>query len=293
MRFVRLSVAITALLAFVATAVPAGAQTEDAPVETEETTETIEVTVNTNGHSAEATASSTSEITIARAGAGNPIRHSNNGPVYACYFAEDYSGHPTNFVADTAAPDLKVGTTYWRVCFDGGVVADDDIALWTVNGWELGGTTETQLLQSLDNDVLDAYAIELEFSPADAQITGVETWIYSESRTNIAAVYATAGGVSAAVRARLENVEITPDSNEPGERFLCTSFGKWAPASVADCSHTYFVQPDSGTYTMETTTTWIVEEFTPTTGWNERAERIVIEQAYDVDVIDLEAVIGR
>ena len=307
-RFLRPIVALTALLVFAATANPVAAQEaeDDEPlpegIETVEEETNVITSIDFGGN----TATIVVDKTVTGTGGGNSgIASSADGPIYDCYFMRnwaDESGVRTNdFVADTSAAQLEVGVDYWRLCLFKGTninagispadIADNDIATWTVNGWALG-PSEFQLFEDARNKLV-AEAIPLTLSPTLEQITGIETWFESTAQLSIPAVCSDLDD-RVCVRASLIEVDINPgDDSAP---ISCTSFNEFSPLATPDCSHTYLVQPAGGQYTMGTTTRWNIQ-FKPLDGAfgldPALNQELAIVADYQVDVIDLEALITR
>ena len=228
------------------------------------------------------------------------------GPVYACYFAEqftDASGATRfgdAFIPDTAGPDLVPGNFYARQCLDDfGNVADFGIIEYQPLA---AGGIVTELTVVLERAVeLELSAQPPDLSPEAQQITGIETW-FNSPQDPFLEEELTLGPITVGLRARLVDVLIDPgDGSTP---FQCdpTSFLDWT-AGVADtgCGHTYIDEPESGTYTGRITYSWeydwrphILTGLPPTEAdWIPNFAQGIQAVDFDVEVIDLEAVITQ
>ncbi len=223
-------------------------------------------------------------------GRSSPAR----GPVYRCSLIDGGHGDWHLIVLDWSS--LMLDQQYYQVCqptspgpppilrFITWDPADPDGGL---------GVTGPEIRQWItDNGLLTPQPIPAALSPAGEQITGLETWIWPDGPDRLAPVYASAGGLTVGVRARLDAV--TFDVGEPGvARFTCRSFSEWTDgASNPACSHTYLTEPDSGSYRLFTQALWTFEWDDNGLGW---ADYGIAEpfQTQDVVVMDLEAVISR
>ncbi len=223
----------------------------------------------------------------------------NNGPIYACYFAQQYTDargmarQGDDFIQDTTGPQLVPGTHYARQCLDDtGSVADFGVIQY-IPGAPVGGVlTEIDIR---DQEDVPIYSWPLTLSPDGRQITGVETWIDQPGPTITPAEYASAGQVTVGVRARLVRININP--GDGSGIFSCTiaELSTWSPgASNPGCSHTYWEQPASGTYRMTAEYVWDFDWLPFGAAVWELSYATDSEVAvFDVEVDDLEAVISR
>ena len=248
------------------------------------------------------------DVIVHRGGqSGVAVAHDPNGPDLGCHFSA-YTGPITaqDFVDDhlsvsgveIAGPNLVNGLVYNRLCFaegGGGVVAEFYPVLKIP-----GGVTPT-----LDGALAQAEAQvppqvhPLELSPTDQQITGVKTW-FEAPVTELGPEIAAVAGFSAEVKADLLKVEINTgaqDVNGNDIAFECAvdEFTEWAAgATETQCGHTYWEVPASGAYQMEVVYHWTYSWRSHTaTGFTPYAVLVTAPLVFDVEVVDLEAVISR
>lgn len=236
------------------------------------------------------------------------------GEAQLCYFLEYTGGGPLSDEEferriaareGTGTPPLNV--IFHRLCYDptGQVIRTNSPAI------RIPGP-QTVLLNGpggffLDEleDSLPAEAHPLTLSPNAQQITGVETWIQEPPVTYLGPREITLQGVTAAIQAHLRSVEIFPENDDSS--FSCTvfdenndlasQFTEWTPGTTAEteCGHTYWEVPTTGTtYQMKAVYHWVYSWKPPFSNdfieyGFEPAEPIT----FDVEVVDLEAVIGR
>ena len=297
---------LLALAALAALANPVGAQDSDTapepPPADPATSEEAGSDANDDG-SVSAFVVFTEEHSTPGRRLGSPA---TGGPVYACYFAEqfiDASGATRfgdDFIPDTAGPDLVPGNFYARQCLDDlGNVADFGIIEYQPLG---EGGIVTELTVVLERAVaLELSAEPPDLSPEAQQITGIETWFNSPQDPFLEEELAL-GPITVGLRARLVAVEIDPgDGSAP---FSCdpTNFIDWS-TGVADteCSHTYIDEPDSDAYRGRITYSWeydwrphIITGLPPTEAdWVPNFAQGIAAVEFDVEVIDLEAVITQ
>lgn len=128
-------------------------------------------------------------------------------------------------------------------------------------------------------------------SPADLQITGVETWLWPEGSTATIAQTASTNGLAVTVQARWSHTvfDVDEDGIDP---IVCEAQVSWTPASDDPaCSHTYLSEDADRTITA--TSHW---DFV---WWDNAAqplpvllETVELVEALPVAVVDLEAVIS-
>ena len=232
-----------------------------------------------------------------------------------CFFLEYTGGGP---LSDEEFEDLLattgggIGTPplnviFHRLCYDptGQVVRTNSPAIRVpgpqtilLNG--AGGF----FLEELE-DSLPPVAQPLTFSPNAQQITGVETWIQEPPVTYLGPEEITLQGVTAAIQAHLRSVEIFPENDDSS--FTCTffdsdnnlasQFTEWTPGTTAEteCGHTYWEVPtDSSTYQMKAVYHWVYSWKPPfSNDFIEYGVEPEVPITFDVEVVDLEAVIGR
>ena len=225
----------------------------------------------------------------------------NNGPVYACYFARDFTNgrgeaaQGDQFRADTAGPDLVPGTWYSRQCYDDtGAVVDFRVAAFDPGDPADPRLTEIGIRDHIFESV-PIHAAPLTLSPDGRQITAVETWIDQPGPTASPEEFGSAGQVTVGVRARLVRININP--GDGSGNFSCTvaELSTWsAGASNPGCSHTYWKEPVSGTYRMTAEYVWDFD-WLPfgAIDWIESYATDSEVAVFDVEVDDLEAVISR
>lgn len=299
---VALVVSILVLLTATTLGAQEGEPSPETPAETPSTTEEVGSEANEDG-SVSAFVVRTEEHSTPGRRLGSPAI---GGPVYACYFAEqftDASGATRfgdEFIPDTAGPDLVPGNFYARQCLDDfGNVADFGIIEYQPLGQ--GGIVTELTVVSERAVELELSAQPPELSPEAQQITGIETWFNSPQDPFLEEELAL-GPITVGLRARLVAVQIDPgDGTEP---FPCdpTAFLDWS-AGVTDtgCSHTYIDEPESGSYTGRVTYTWeydwrphILTGLPPTEAdWIPNFAQGIAAVDFDVEVIDLEAVITQ
>ncbi len=250
-----------------------------------------------------------SEVVATDSGGGPPQRVSGpgasadpNAPVYACYFARQYTNdrgearQGDQFIHDTAGPDLVEGLHYARQCLDDtGAVVDFGVIQYTPFAGTVTDERQIANFWVQNSKDLDPQAHEFDLSPDANQITGLETWIDQPGPTELGPDWASAGSVTVGVRGRLVDVLINPgDGSAP---FNCdpTDFAAWtAGATNAGCSHTYWEEPTSGSYQMQATYFWTYDWLPDgQTIWELDFFQDAEVVAFDVAVVDLEAVISN
>ena len=226
----------------------------------------------------------------------------SNGPVYACYFAAQFTDargetrQGDDFIADTTGPELAIGQFYARQCLDEtGAVADFGVIQYDPTAPD-DIVTEITIRDLLSTEDIPAEAFVLDLSPAAEQITGLETWIDQPGPTTLGPEYASAGPISVGVRANLREVVIDP--GDGSGTFACTAdeFTAWVAGTTDPaCSYTYIEEPASGSYEMTAEFIWDYQWLPDGAGaWVLEPFFVDSEDvAFDVAVIDLEAVITR
>ncbi len=190
--------------------------------------------------------------------------------------------------------NLIVGELYFQLCqpVDPGPPPIFQPIIWdpTNPAGPLGLST-VEIREWIDSNFLTPTALPARLSPAGEQVTGLESWIWPEGPRTLPAVYASAGGLTVGVRARLESMTFDPGDGNPS--FSCSSFTEWTPGNAnPECAYTYLTEPEAGSYSLRAQTTWIFE-------WQENGGLWVDygvanpAQIQDVPIIDLEAVISR
>ena len=244
---------------------------------------------------------------------GEAIPTSEDGPGNLCHFLEYDGGGPLSdeeFESRLAAGegiDAPVNVIFHRLCYDptGAFIVENFPAI-TIPGGNTFPVDDFFLLELEDS--LPAEAHPLTLSPNAQQITGVETWIQEPPVSYLGPVEITEGGATASIQAHLRSVEIrTGDGDGDGSSFSCTvfdednnlasQFTEWTPGTTSEteCGHTYWEVPTTGTtYQMEAVYHWVYS-------WKPPFSNDFIEYGFeptetitfDVEVVDLEAVIGR
>ena len=127
-------------------------------------------------------------------------------------------------------------------------------------------------------------------SPADLQITGVETFLWPDGATESVQQTASANGLAVTVEARWSHTIF--DMDEPDrEPIVCDAKVEWTPGvAESPCSHTYLSEGEARTITA--TSHW---DFV---WWDNAAqpvpvfvETVELVEELVIDVVDLEAVI--
>lgn len=129
------------------------------------------------------------------------------------------------------------------------------------------------------------------FSPADQQITGIETWLWPEGDTASTMVWATAGGLTVTIESRYRETRFVMSGANEGS-VTCDNAPLWAPGAIdSPCTFTFLRE---GVQTIEATSTWDLF------WWDNAASPTpqplgTITETFDdvVEVVDLEAVISR
>ena len=225
----------------------------------------------------------------------------NNGPVYACYFARQFTDaqgmtrQGDQFIQDTTGPELVPGTHYARQCLDDtGAVVDFGVIQYNPGAPVGGVLTEIDIRDHTVASV-PIHAAPLTLSPDGRQITAVETWIDQPGPTASPEEFGSAGQVTVGVRARLVRININP--GDGSGNFSCTvaELSTWsAGASNPGCSHTYWEQPAGGSYRMTAEYVWDFDWLPFGAAVWELSYATDSEVAvFDVEVDDLEAVISR
>ncbi len=126
-------------------------------------------------------------------------------------------------------------------------------------------------------------------SPQDRQVTGLDTWLWPVGDTGNVRASATAGGLTVTVEARYQRTLF--DMGPEDGVVPCDQQVIWQPgASETPCSHTYLTE---GSRTIQAISEW---DFV---WWDDAAqttpvflETVALVEAFDVEVMDLEAVIA-
>lgn len=147
-------------------------------------------------------------------------------------------------------------------------------------------------LREFAQDIIDPPDLGIGLSPADQQITGVETWFWPDGDRGPQQVSASAGELTVTIEARFVQAEyILSGANEATVR--CTEFTEWSPgAGDSPCATTLFEQTPA--QSIEAQSTWQL------VWWDNAGQPTPIElgfitetQIEAVEVVDLEAVITR
>jgi len=238
----------------------------------------------------------TAQITVASGatvgdivvGTSSPPR----GPRYTCSLQTEGWGQWHTMVFDWSS--LIVGETYFQLCqpTEAGPPPIFQPIVWDPADPDGGlGISSVEIRDWIDSNLLTPVALPAALSPAGEQVTGLETWIWPDGAQNLPARYASAGGLTVGVRARLDSMNFDPGDGNPG--FVCESFTEWASGGDnPDCSYTYFIEPDTGSYSMWAQSVWIFEWEDNGAPWEDYgiAEPALVQ---DVAITDLEAVISR
>lgn len=229
----------------------------------------------------------TGDTTIRAGRASGP-----RGPLWRCdLWGGTLISQPETLIVDRSV--LVPKHTYGRLCAEVGNRANNNFTtiVWDpadpTNGL---GVTTRQLADAAANQ-LPIDAIIPALSPEGRQVTGLETWIWPGVARQTPTQYASAGGYEVGAYAYLTKMEFTP--NDGGGWFACDDFTEWSRgASNPACSYTFYTESASGTWSMDAQTSWQVfwqdvgAPFVPY-GFAEPAD------AFDIEVLDLEAVITR
>jgi len=145
-------------------------------------------------------------------------------------------------------------------------------------------------LAEVARGVLDPTPLPVGVSPADLQITGVETFLWPDGATESVQQTASANGLAVTVEARWSHTIF--DMDEPDrEPIVCDAKVEWTPGvAESPCSHTYLSEGEARTITA--TSHW---DFV---WWDNAAqpvpvfvETVELVEELVIDVVDLEAVI--
>ena len=260
-------------------------------------------TVTTGGSDTDDDGVTAEETTVIAAENLPPVQGDPNGPALPCHFGPFQPGRTQQGFVDFVGtaeeipfPELIPGGTYDRICFtvDGTAVAE---AFPFVFQGAAGFITE-EIIR--DAAVIPPEAAVLELSPNASQITGVETWFEQPSLTMLPEEIATAGLIEVRIRAQLLRINI--DTGD-GEALTCEldEFTDWTDAAglETECGHTYWEVPDDGsnTYAMTAEYVWQYEWLRHDAAPGAWEPFVVANNTaaivFDVEVVDLEAVIGR
>lgn len=154
------------------------------------------------------------------------------------------------------------------------------------------GLTTSAQIRDVARDALRPNPLLVGISPADVQITGVETWLWPDGSIDRVRVSASAGGLMATVEARYQGTTFAMD--EPGVAPIsCTTQTIWTDgADSTPCAHTYFTEAANRTVlaSSEWDYVWWDNAGQPTAV---DLATVAFDEAIDIEVIDLEAVISR
>jgi len=139
-------------------------------------------------------------------------------------------------------------------------------------------------------DALRPEPLYVGLSPEDVQITGVETWFWPDGTIAEQTETASAGGLTATVRAKW--VSTTFYTGEDGVEVTCTAQTIWTPgATSSPCTHTYLTE--SPARTVRAVSQWSF------TWWDNAGQQTPVslgtepyEEVEVIEVVDLEAVIS-
>lgn len=186
-----------------------------------------------------------------------PPSTDGGGRVYRCsYFT---GGHGMWHTHVRWWSELVPDELYYMHCIrdDGGVGV---IARWIT--WDPGdpsdgeGVTNTQIRDWIGRNLLSVEAIPPTLSPANEQITGVETWLWPGGPTATQSRQASAGALSVIVEARFANMEFDPGEPD-ADRLACDTFVEWAPGRTeSPCAHTYLHESPAAGFPLESQTNW-------------------------------------
>lgn len=141
-----------------------------------------------------------------------------------------------------------------------------------------------------DQGLVQPEPLAVGISPGPIQITGVETWLWPDGSIDRIRASANAGGLTVTVEARYQQTVF--DMDEEGvEQIVCTKQIAWEEGlDVAGCSHTYFTEAAARTITAASDWDFV--------WWDSASqpvpvfwETITLDEQFDVQVVDLEAVI--
>lgn len=238
----------------------------------------------------------TAQITVASGASADDIVIGTSspprGPRYTCSLQTEGYGQWHTVVFDWSS--LIVGETYFQLCqpTEAGPPPIFQPIVWDPADPDGGlGISTVEIRDWIDSNLLTPVALPAALSPDGEQVTGLESWIWPDGAQNLAPRYASAGGLTVGVRARLDSMNFDPGDGNPG--FTCGSFTEWTPGGDnPDCSYTYFTEPEAGSYAMWAQSIWIFQWEDNGAPWADYGLANPA-QVQDVPIIDLEAVISR
>lgn len=244
-----------------------------------------ETGVVVDGSQAQVTVVARGEITL-----GPPAPGSVPDWPYVCVWAEAFADTEV-ILGRTIRP--TPGHRYWLGCTPtrDGVPAIGQFVVYDPLDPVPGVDAITSIeLAEVARGVLDPTPLPVGVSPADLQITGVETFLWPDGATESVQQTASANGLAVTVEARWSHTVF--DMDEPDrEPIVCEAKVEWSPGvDESPCSHTYLSEGDGRTITA--TSHW---DFV----WWDNAgqpvpvfvETVELVEELVIDVVDLEAVI--
>lgn len=212
---------------------------------------------------------------------------------YVCNWDEPFANTDV-IIAPTDSP--IPGHRYWLRCLADDASGLDDIGQFVVYdpqdpvpGFDAVTSIE---IRDFARDFVEPDPLFVGISPQNVQITGVETWFWPDGSIDRIQASATANGLTVTVEARYRGTtfEVGEEDVDP---LTCTEQVEWSPGlDATSCAHTYLTEEIGRTIDAESTWDFV--------WWDNAAQpipalydTITPNEAFDVDVIDLEAVISR
>ena len=153
----------------------------------------------------------------------------------------------------------------------------------------INGVVTAPQIGQIAEAALNIPDFESMVSPEARQITGLETWYWTEG--SLAQQPATASLNTLTVTVHADFVETQIDVGEPGVPMLtCPNHAPWARGATSDCVHTYLTEQVGRQITV--TNVWRFSQSVnggPFVPYKDQ----LYTQVFEVDVVDLEAVISR
>ncbi len=188
---------------------------------------------------------------------------------------------------------LVVGETYYQLCNEIENAANNSFRaiVWDPADPDDGlGISEIEIRDWMRAQ-LTPPPVPAAYSPEIEQITGVETWLWPGGPTAIPPQTASAGPLTVGMKADLDYLSF--DMGD-GTAFTCDEYSEWTPgASDPLCSHTYLVEPPSGSYDLFVLAHWTFSWLPDGAAVWEPFGVATPTSNQDVDIIDLEAIITR
>ena len=213
---------------------------------------------------------------------------------YVCHWDVPFANSEV-IIAPTTNP--VAGQRYWLRCVPDPESDREPIGLFVVYDPAdpvpgVDAITSLEIRDFIrDQGLVEPAPPEVGISPGALQITGVETWLWPDGSLERVRASAHAGGLTVTVEARF--VHTAFDLDEEGiEPVICDRQIPWRQGlEHTPCSHTYL--PEAADRTITGSSQW---DFV---WWDDAAQPVpvywesaILDAQFDVEVIDLEAVIS-